>query len=598
MRDLFLRLKKRYLGLRLQKKLFLFLSLIISISALLSLSAVYFSYQALRRQHYEASAKFLNLAAAAINNDLEQVKRLTLQAATDLQIQDQLAVLNTDPALFYSDARSKLEALLERYSVLEDYVDALSVLDKNGGEIITGKRRLPLSVEQKAEFIHLAEKAGGRAVWHSVENSNWLFCIRADRQIAPFNLQFLGATIIRINKNTLLNKYAYLLNDIPENILIFSQNQIIFSSRPEPVFLLQADALPTSGYFSQKYQDKLYFVSFQKVPYTNFFYASLIDDQLISGYFNFLYLVIASFYLLILLLSFFISHYFSLLFTRPISRLSAHMRTVEDGFFQLPPLADVSLASANEMEHLRYDFDAMLRRIHDLIQENYVKQLSLQDSKYRILQSQVNPHFLYNTLTSINSLAKISGQNEISLMVEALAKLLRSSLNNEQTLNSIENEIDILNNYLQIEKIRYGSRLDIEVLIPPELYPYQIPVFTLQPLVQNSVKYTLEYRRGISHIRVTAETRENGLYLIVTDNGIGMTADELQKLKTNQVEPKGLGIGIKNIHERIQLLFGSNYGLSFDSEKDKGTTVSVYLPQEVTGRVFHPVTDSTEANHV
>ena len=129
MRDLFLRLKKRYLGLRLQKKLFLFLSLIISISALLSLSAVYFSYQALRRQHYEASAKFLNLAAAAINNDLEQVKRLTLQAATDLQIQDQLAVLNTDPALFYSDARSKLEALLERYSVLEDYIDALSVLD-------------------------------------------------------------------------------------------------------------------------------------------------------------------------------------------------------------------------------------------------------------------------------------------------------------------------------------------------------------------------------------------------------------------------------------------------------------------------------------
>ena len=102
----------------------------------------------------------------------------------------------------------------------------------------------------------------------------------------------------------------------------------------------------------------------------------------------------------------------------------------------------------------------------------------------------------------------------------------------------------------------------------------------MQPLVQNAVKYTLEYRRGPAQINLSAKVDENELILTVTDNGIGMTSDEVEKLQANQVKPKGLGIGIKNIHERIQILCGPPYGLHFESEKGIGTCVTVHLPKD------------------
>src|SRR5699024_276035 len=218
------------------------------------------------------------------------------------------------------------------------------------------------------------------------------------------------------------------------------------------------------------------------------------------------------------------------------------------------------------------------------IKENYQKQIAIKDSEFKTLQAQINPHFLYNTLDSINWAARVSGQKKISEIAESLGYLMRTAIDTRVSLISLEDELRIVSSYITIQSYRFEERLDFKMDVPESIRHTEIPKFVLQPLIENSIQYGLQKMVDKCEIQLQGRIVGDHVELTVTDNGPGMERAVLEDIgsetyETNETnESQGTGLGIRNIRDRIQLLFGDEYGLTIDSEENKGTKVCITIP--------------------
>jgi two-component system sensor histidine kinase YesM len=265
--------------------------------------------------------------------------------------------------------------------------------------------------------------------------------------------------------------------------------------------------------------------------------------------------------------------------SEPIVRLAKTMRVVEAGVFPKTELDARAMGRRDEIGTLYREFRIMLDRIGSLIHESYRRQLILKDTQFRTLQAQINPHFLYNTLESINWLAQLSDKQEIAQMVQALGRLFRASIDGRRVVITLKEELELLGQYVLIQRSRYGDRLVVRVDVPDDCGWCAVPKLTLQPLVENSIKYGLEKSSRSCHLSVRAQTHGDSMRIHVEDDGPGMEEEYTEKLVSGQIEPQGSGIGIKNIHERLRRLYGTEAGLSIVSHPGEGTMVTIALPR-------------------
>lgn len=261
---------------------------------------------------------------------------------------------------------------------------------------------------------------------------------------------------------------------------------------------------------------------------------------------------------------------------QPLKKLERHMArvTIENMNEQ------VNITTDDEIGHLAGNFNSMLERIENLKEQVVEEQEDKRRYELQALQAQINPHFLYNTLDSIIWMAETQDSNIVA-MTEALAKLFRISLNkgNEEIL--LKKEIEHVKNYLIIQSMRYADKFTFEICVEPEVEKCRIIKLILQPIVENCIYHGIKKKRGSGHIRIRAFREECNLIIKVEDDGCGMSQEMCRKMLSYKVESEnisGSGIGVKNVNERIQLRFGKEYGLSYQSEEGKGTTVTYLLP--------------------
>jgi two-component system sensor histidine kinase YesM len=265
----------------------------------------------------------------------------------------------------------------------------------------------------------------------------------------------------------------------------------------------------------------------------------------------------------------------SLRISKPIKHLESSMKEVERGNFDI----QVDIQSTNEIGHLSARFNRMTTEIKELMLQNVKEQELKRKSELQVLQAQINPHFLYNTLDSIIWMAECSKSKEVILMTASLAKLFRLSISKGQELISISNEIEHIKSYLTIQKMRYKSKLDFEINVDKNILPYKVTKIILQPLVENAIYHGIRNKEGIGTIQITGIRKENGILLQVIDNGLGISQEEIQNIyRKDRTSEDGSGIGVQNVDLRIKLHYGEQYGLHFESEIGVGTTVSVWLP--------------------
>ncbi|MDQ0886682.1 two-component system sensor histidine kinase YesM [Paenibacillus sp. V4I9] len=276
-----------------------------------------------------------------------------------------------------------------------------------------------------------------------------------------------------------------------------------------------------------------------------------------------------------LIIAVLLSFVLSLRISRPIKHLESSMKEVEKGNFDI----QVDIQSSNEIGHLSNRFNRMTTEIKELMLQNVKEQELKRKSELQVLQAQINPHFLYNTLDSIIWMAETGKSKEVILMTASLAKLFRLSISKGQEFLSIFNEIEHIKNYLTIQKMRYKSKLDFEINVDKSILSYKVIKIILQPLVENAIYHGIRNNAGIGHIQITGMCKGDRILLQVIDNGIGMSPEEIHNMyQKDRTSVRGSGIGVQNVDQRIKLHFGDPYGLHFESELGKGTTVNIWLP--------------------
>lgn len=260
----------------------------------------------------------------------------------------------------------------------------------------------------------------------------------------------------------------------------------------------------------------------------------------------------------------------------PLKRLNASVREWEAG--NLNP--KIYVGGSLEVEHLGKTLRSTVAQIQELMHDILVEQEQKRKSELDALQSQINPHFLYNTLDSIVWMIEGERYEDAVFMITQLASLFRISLSRGRTIISIEDEIRHAKNYMNIQKIRYKNMFQISFELGDEILNCCTVKLVVQPLLENAIYYGVECMDGDGEIFVRGYRREDDIYIEVRDNGLGMPKETVEGLlkENHRVPKKGSGVGLLNVHNRIRLRFGSPYGLVIESVPDEGTTVRIHLP--------------------
>ena len=262
---------------------------------------------------------------------------------------------------------------------------------------------------------------------------------------------------------------------------------------------------------------------------------------------------------------------------RPVKALHEATQKIGAGDFG----TRASVGSGDEIESLSHSFNDMAEKMQALIQKTKEDEQRMRWLDLRLLQEQINPHFLYNTLDTIVWLIEGNQEEEAVEMVVALSDFFRLVLSKGRELISLKEEKEHISSYLEIQAVRYRDILEYDIRIDPLLYDYQILKLTLQPLVENALYHGIKYKRAKGHIHITGKKEGENLRLTVSDNGVGMDPEDLQQLREDMERPckeADKGFGLANVNERIHIHFGPEYGMKIQSEKGKGTRVELTIP--------------------
>lgn len=265
--------------------------------------------------------------------------------------------------------------------------------------------------------------------------------------------------------------------------------------------------------------------------------------------------------------------------SHPIKKLEKLMQKVERGEFDI----NVEVKGEDEVKQLSRTFNIMILRIKELMSQIIKEQEEKRKSELKALQAQINPHFLYNTLDSIVWMAENGKSQGVITMVTALAKLFRTSISKGEEVITVRDEIEHARNYLIIQQIRFRDKFEFEIKAQPEVLECKSLKLILQPLIENSIYHGFEHMVDKGKIQIIASEVNGKLLYEVIDNGLGMSEEVLERvLKNETVSENGSGVGVKNIHERIKLYYGDEYGLEIESELEEGTSVKVWLPADIS----------------
>jgi len=568
--------------MKIKNKLSILFALIIAITFTFTMLVQQYAFSIYDKQLYDKSSQVLNLSSSAIEAKLGRIEQMSYDIIADIQLQSQLqAVKLSESDYDLHILRQKVIDRLLTYAGSESSIYSIQLLDSRGKENGAGNV-MTVDPEKSERIIRLTNEAEGELRWIFPDrNDPALISAREIRSFSNtnFDLEYLGTLVIRVNIGKIAQQYSAMEGDL----ILFSNEEVIYPQ--EPLFN-PAEALgslrSTKGYFKRDIAGHTYFISYIRSSHTGWTYLNITPFNQIFERVIFIKELVVFVFIGIFALVILLGVRFSRSITRPIENLIARMKLAEKGNFAEAHLQtpDDSPMSMDEIGLLHRTFRLMVERINTLITENYANQLLIKETEFKALQAQINPHFLYNTLESINWLAKVNKQTQISNMVESLGFLLRNSISMKEEILTLGEEVEVIKSYVTIQKYRFDDRMIFKLEVSESLLHHKLPKLTLQPLLENAIQYALEPTIGRSTIVVRAELAGERLLISVEDDGPGIPPDILEKLRSGEIKARGKGIGMLNIDERIKIAFGESYGLRIESAPGRGAKVVVVLPGE------------------
>jgi two-component system sensor histidine kinase YesM len=400
------------------------------------------------------------------------------------------------------------------------------------------------------------------------------------------NNEPLGVLVIVIEMYEMDRVLAELNIDNSTKLMVIDRyNDIIYKSGIDDFDSISSKLLSkwnASADPSLEYNDdNTILINTFKSSTTNWSYITLTDVQALTSNakkMNGFIIIIGLFgYVLAILLSYVLSKRMVI----PMKRLQVSMKNIERNEFR----TEISVENTDEIGQLTVTFNHMVSRIRELINSVYKANIKEKEAQISALQAQINPHFLYNTLDTVNAMAMVEDNEEISRMIVALGEMFKYVTNQTDKIVTIKEEMEHLDNYITIQNYRFGDRIRITSDISEDIQQHNIIRLTLQPLVENAIQHGLEPIAEGGSIRLFAIKEPNAIRINIQDDGKGIPLDKLRAIQSRLLyniqdieEDNGKGIGLLNVNERLKLYFGEEFGLYINSEYGKGTILSIVIP--------------------
>ena len=569
------------------------------------LATMAFTSRSYEKRLYQSIAASMTYAASDISSQLQsvdsiidsilasQVIQTNLEEMKELEQGSQRQIYNTR---IYNELSDYL------FAFQNDSISYMSIIQDQ--EIISTSLSSFMEVpyQLRSSLIARAQsREGATTVVPDFGSQYGIFIVKELRKIDKLSLEPLGVLIISLNPAALTETAVSSHSDYDDmSCLLFDGDALIYNGST----LSDRQAVELSkdlsgDYGIEKAGKETLFAVRGKIPLYDWDYISTVSYSSVyktvtlSGRLFLLIMVAA-----LAVVSYLAVKVILAIFYR-FDRLMENMKSFGEGNYQVPEAP--RKYQEDEIGLLYKNFDSMVEKIQTLIQENYVNEILKKEAQLKAMESQMDPHFLYNTLESINWRAKMIKSEEISQITTALGSLLRFSLGKNSEDFTLDQEMQIVNNYITIQKIRYQRRLDFSADVPSDLLGVFIPKFTIQPLLENAIRYGLEESSETCYISIVCREVLGLLIIRITNTGSSFEENCMEKLQRGEIQPHGFGIGILNIHRRLQLTYGEPYGLLLynieDEEMICQAIANIIDWEKYDIRLIGTCTDGVDAYH-
>ena len=573
------RLKKQFLDLPIAQKFVSIFTVMTLLSCAVMVGALHLGLSVFEEKLYEKSLQELDFFVKNLDDDLQEMDVLTRSIAVDSRIQDQLAELTAatpETAQYYYELTGVRPLLLEKL-YQSGQADSLQYIDAYGNVITVGQSFPDPGDDRRAELTQkLDETPGGFVLLPPDAAYPYYICGRKILRSQNMSMQDLGTTLVTVDIEKLLDNQIDALSNKPSDLYLYNKEVLVYQSGSTAAGL----APPTTrqGYAVQSIGGQKVFVCWLTSNVSGLRLCSVFNYSEIYGQTSRARVALLLGGCAILVLFGWVMLRMARLVTRPVHTLSEAVKSVEGGDFTTARAMLPAVPAADEIGTLTRDVDAMLGQIDTLIHENYEKQLLLQDTRYKMLQAQINPHFLYNTLSTLSWLVRAGKNEDAGRLIINLGDMLRAALSPKQNTTAAA-DVQLVRSYIEIQQLRYKRRAAFTLQTDGDLESWYLPHFTLQPLVENAIKYGVEESEDVCEITVTAQADGDTLLLAVHNTGAPINADRLAEMRSFTVKPQGHGIGLKNIYERLSMLY-TTFTFAVDSTETDGTTVKILLDRQ------------------
>lgn len=443
---------------------------------------------------------------------------------------------------------------------------------------------------ENSKAINIINSTNSRFVWgpsnyfnNYNESSDYLSLFKTVKSPDNFS-EDIGYLRLNFNK-TLIEDIINKINSLPNTIsyVINSEGIIICSSENTDniEFITDLDKIQnysnTNNFITTSHNLEKFYIKSSSINKTDWNLVTILPEASVIAEINSQRIYLSLILIICGGTSIALAFYFVNSINKRLSKVISGMHSVQSGNLE----HYIENDSNDELGELIDSYNYMVGKMSILIEDQYKLGKSVKNAELKALQSQINPHFLYNTLDMINWMSYKKMNKEISVAVNTLAKFYKLSLNKGKDLVSIKDELQHSNLYVNIQNMRYNDRISLRINVDEEVSTYLIPKITLQPILENAINHgILGKGEGNGIISILGYSTNSDIVLIIADDGIGIKEDKLHLLLSNNLSSaKGSGYGLKNINKRIKLLYGENYGLSFQSNYGHGTKVTIKIPK-------------------
>lgn len=577
---------KSFSDWKLRNKLFFILALCLVVCILLSVYNMFLISRAHDRELYGALSNFLSLSVTEIGYKLDNVQQMVTDLSLDSQIQMYLSH-KKDASHAISSEYITLNYLVQNYykKNLVNSVSNITLYTENFTLQTNTAANAHVPDEVYEALYEAALEARGATVCVTdYARDHGLFFVKVIRRLENLRLDTLGIEVVQVDLEKLVES-SVSLNQYDDVILVLTRQQddaVLYSSAGEA----GPQTLPRLGkenrWDIRKLDGVKYFVTADRSEAYPWDYLCLVSYNEIYASIRDALLFCILFFLAGIALTFLVCNFLVDRITQRFAKLIGQMdqfaKYTPDMVLPVDEFSGEQREAGDEVGMLSRHFSHMAREIDGLIQTNYTNRILLREAQLKALEAQINPHFLYNTLSAINWSAKMHGAQEISDMVEALSNLLRVTLNDDSGLIPLERELSLVQSYIVIQRIRFDETLDYRLAVEEDaLKDVLIPKLTIQPLIENAIRYGLEQSTQVCRVQLSVRRQGEQLVLLVQNDGSLYEDGMLEKLRKKTVTPRGYGIGLLNIEKRLELAFGKEAGLELYNE-DGMATARITIP--------------------